>query len=136
MHTSPLSIYAYESNKKTPVKTESSDTVTKYYYEIKKNKNEECLAVNIVNFIKNEESSYLIIESKSKTNISTGLIVCFCIFFVILFVVLIFCIIRCISKKQKSKIEDCTYTSTNMKIMPEGNTNNEEYGGEKPYYMT
>ena len=80
MHRSPMESYAFESYKKTPIKTESSDTVTKYYYEIKKNEDEELLVVNFLNYKKNDASSYLMIKSDSNTStLYIVFIVCLCI---------------------------------------------------------
>ena len=80
MYRSPLQIYVNANYKKTPVKTEISDDTKTYYYEIVKNKNEECLAINVLNFLKNDNSAYLIIESASGS--SNSYVIAFIIFII------------------------------------------------------
>ena len=140
MYRSPLQFYVNSNYKKTPVKTEISDTVKTYYYEIVKNKNEECLVINVLNFKKNDNSAYLIIESNSGESSHVIAVIIFLIVFALIALVslgYIFyaCCCHSSDKHKKSEIEDCQYSSAKMNLMPPEGTNYDSNLGEKPYYM-
>ena len=137
MHTSPMEIYKNENYKKTPVKKDISNDTKIYHYEIVKNKNEELLVINFLNFTTNDNSSsYLVIESsRNRSTVAIVLAVCFTIFVTILILVIIYIGFKHSKNNKNSKIEDCQYSSSNMNLMPPDGTNNNQIGGERPYYM-
>ena len=94
-----------------------------------------------MNFLKNDNSAYLIIESASGS--SNSYVIAF-IIFIIVFVLLglatlgsivYACCCESSNKHKKSEIEDCQYSSANMNLMPQDGTAYDPNVGEKPYYM-
>ena len=140
MYRSPLQFYVNSNYKKTPVKTEISDTVKTYYYEIVKNKNEECLFINVLNFKKNDNSARLIVGSKKDESIIPFIILLIVAALIALgslgaIVYACCCCERSNKHKKKTEIEDCQYSSAKMNLMPPEGTNYDSNLGEKPYYM-